>query len=62
MRLACQITLTDEDRAALQRWSRGRSTEARLVERARIVLLAADGRENKEIAAELGITRATVAR
>ena len=62
MRRACEITLTDEDRTILERWSRSRSTEARLVERARIVLLAAEGRENKDIAAELGITRATVAR
>jgi transposase len=62
MRRACQITPTDDDRTILERWSRSRSTEARLVERARIVLLAAEGRENKDIAAELGITRATVAR
>ena len=62
MRRACVITPTDEDRETLERWSRGRSTEARLVERARIVLLAAEGRENRDIAAELGITRATVAR
>lgn len=62
MRRACAITLTDEVRATLERWSRGRSTEARLVERARIVLLAAQGRENKDIAAELGVTRATVGR
>jgi len=62
MRRACAITLTDEDRATLERWSRSRSTEARLVERARIVLLAAEGRENKDIAAELHITRATVGR
>jgi transposase len=62
MRRACVITLTDEDRATLERWSRARSSEARLVERARIVLLAGEGRENKDIAAELGITRATVGR
>ncbi len=62
MRRACTITLTDQDRVTLERWSRSRSTEARLVERARIVLLAADSRENKDIAEELGITRATVAR
>ncbi len=62
MRRACRITLTDEDQAILERWSRARSTEARLVERARIVLLAAEGRENKDIAVELGITRATVGR
>src|SRR5260370_17197610 len=62
MRRACAITLTDQDRATLERWSRSRSTEARLVERARIVLLAAEGWENKDIAVELGITRATVGR
>jgi transposase len=62
MRRACAITLTDEDRAILQRWSRSRSIEARLVERARIILLAAEGRVNKDIAGELGVTRATVGR
>jgi transposase len=62
MRRACEITLSQEDRATLERWSRARSTEARLIERARIVLLAAEGRENTEIAAELGITRITVGR
>src|SRR4051812_16250234 len=62
MRRACAITLTDDDRATLGRWSRSRSTEARLVERSRIILLAAEGRENKDIAVELGITRITVGR
>ncbi|MCC7419373.1 MAG: helix-turn-helix domain-containing protein, partial [Planctomycetaceae bacterium] len=37
-----------------------RSTPARLVLRAKIVLAAAEGRENKDIAAELGCTRRTV--
>lgn len=62
MRRASVIALTDEVKATLEQWSRSRSTEARLVERARIVLLAADGRENKDIAVGLGITRATVSR
>lgn len=60
MRIAKAITLTDEERAALTKWSRGRSTPARLVLRAQIVLAAADGRENKDIAAELGCTRRTI--
>jgi DNA-binding NarL/FixJ family response regulator len=60
MRVAKAITLTDEERATLVKWSRGRSTPARLIQRAQIVLAAADGRENKEIAAELGCTRRTV--
>jgi transposase len=62
MRRACQVSLSDEDRVLLERWSRGRSTEARLVMRARIVLAAADGKENKDIATELGISRGAVAR
>jgi transposase len=62
MRRACEISLTDDARATLTRWSRTRSTKARLVERSRIILLAAEGRENKDIAVELGVTRATVAR
>jgi transposase len=60
MRVAKAITLTDDERATLTRWSRGRSTQARLIQRAKIVLAAAEGRENKEIAAELGCTRRTV--
>jgi transposase len=62
MRRACEITLLDTDRTTLERWSRGRSTPARLVTRARIVLAAAEGKENKDIAAELKITRGAVAR
>ena len=41
MRMAPQIVLTEEQRATLQRWGRGRAKPARLVKRARIVLLAA---------------------
>jgi transposase/DNA-binding CsgD family transcriptional regulator len=60
MRIAKAITLTDQERATLRKWSRGRSTPARLIQRAQIVLAAAEGRENKDIAAELGCTRRTV--
>jgi len=62
MRRACQITLSDEDRSTLERWSRGRSIQARLVTRARVVLAAAEARENKDIAAGLNISRGAVAR
>jgi hypothetical protein len=41
MRRACQISLSDADRMILERWSRGRSLQARLVTRARVVLAAA---------------------
>ncbi|MCC7425168.1 MAG: helix-turn-helix domain-containing protein [Planctomycetaceae bacterium] len=60
MRVAKVITLSDEERTTLVRWSRGRSTPARLVLRAKIVLAAAEGRENKDISADLGCTRRTV--
>ena len=60
MRVAKAISLTDEQRGTLTKWSRGRSTPARLVLRAKIVLAAAEGRENKDVAAELGCTRRTV--
>ena len=62
MRRACQITLSDADRTLLGRWSRGRSTPARLVTRAQVVLAASEGKENKDIASELKITRGSVAR
>ncbi len=62
MRRACQITLSDDDRTTLERWSRGRSTPARLVIRARVVLAAAAGKENKDIAADLKISRGAVGR
>src|SRR5271165_1671069 len=62
MRRACQISLNDPDRLILERWSRGRSTQARLVTRARVVLAAAEGKENKDIAVELHISRGAVAR
>jgi transposase len=62
MRVAPTVVLTDEQRTTLQRWSRGRATPARLVRRAKIVLLAAEGRENIEIAKELGVERTIVGR
>ena len=60
MRIAKVITLTVEERASLTKWARGRSTPTRLVLRAKIVLAAADGQRNDEIAASLNCTRRTV--
>lgn len=62
MRVAPVITLTAEDKATLQRWSRGRSTPARLVIRSKIVLLAAEGKTNDAIADELQADRTVVGR
>lgn len=61
MRVAKTIVLTEEERTTLTKLSRGRSTEARVVLRAKIVLAAAGGRRNDHIAEELGCTRRTVA-
>jgi hypothetical protein len=61
MRVAVSITLSDEERATLERWARGRSVEARLVLRAKIVLAAAEGRQSKEIAVQLATLAKTVA-
>ena len=62
MRVAPEIVLTDEERAELAKLIRSKLTSVRLVQRARIVLLAADGLQNKEIAAQLDIGRVQVAR
>jgi transposase len=62
MRTAPAITSTGPERETLTAWSRGRTTPARLVARARIVLLAADGKANTDIVAEVGATPNTVGR
>src|SRR5439155_11606175 len=50
---ATPIKLTAEERSALEAMIRSPKTEHVLVERARIVLLAAQGRSTRSIAAEL---------
>ena len=62
MRIAPQIDLSEEEHETLMKWSRGRSTASRVVQRAKIVLLAAEGQENKDIAKVLGVTERTVGR
>jgi transposase len=62
MRVARPVELNLEQRSTLERHARARSVPARLVERARIVLLAADGFQDKQIAEELHITPEKAAR
>ena len=62
MRIAPSITLTRKQQRTLRRLVNGRRTEVRVVTRAQIVLAAARGLENQDIAVELGITRETVGR
>lgn len=61
MRRAVSIVLTDQERVTLLSWARSRTLPARLCVRAQIVLAAAEGRENQEIADALGLHRDTVA-
>src|SRR4051794_38279323 len=60
--VAAGVVLDDDERAQLERWTRRRTSARALVQRARIVLLAAGGLKNTEIAAELGITRGMAAK
>ena len=59
MKIARRITLTEEERTALNVWLR-LPTSTRLALRAKIILLAADGRTNQEIACQLRASRKTV--
>jgi transposase len=59
---ATPIALTTAERATLASWVRSGKTEHRLVERARIVLLASDGWGSRAIAREVGCARGVVSR
>jgi transposase len=54
--------LTDVERAELEGWARRRTSAAGLAMRSRIVLAAADGESNTELARRLGLSRSTVKR
>lgn len=62
MRIAPKIELNEEERKALRRLATGRRTEVRVAQRAKVILSAARGLENREIAQELALTRETVGR
>jgi transposase len=54
------LKLSDDERATLERWARRPKSAQALALRCRIVLLAAKGKNNTEIARALGINRQTV--
>lgn len=54
------LTLSDEERAELESLTKRRKTAQALALRARIVLTCAEGGQNKEVAAKLGLDRQTV--
>jgi transposase len=62
MRIAPAITLSDTQREQLQACARSRTLPRRVVERAQMIVLAAEGRQDQEIAALVRRTRQAVAR
>ncbi len=61
-RPACPIVLTPDERAVLEGYGRRAKSSRALAQRARIVLMAADGVAGGRIAAELGVTSTTVSK
>jgi transposase len=57
-----KIRLTSEQEDELQRFARSRTLPARLVERAKMLVLGSTGHRAAEIAAQLGVVRQTVTR
>lgn len=57
---AAPIKVTAEQREVLETWSRSRILSQRQVQRARIILLAAEGRANEVIAKDVGCSKPSV--
>src|SRR6516164_10809919 len=62
MLTAAPITLTDQERDVLSRWAGAGAEEHRLVERARVILLAEEGVSTREIARRLHTRPARVSK
>jgi transposase len=60
MPLTVRVDVPPRDRAELTRWTRASSIPAGLAQRARIVLLAADGVGTNEIVERVGVSKPTV--
>jgi transposase len=60
MHSALPILLSPEEQAMLHAWARAKSLPVRVVQRARIVTLAAEGVPSQDIARQLAISRPTV--
>jgi transposase len=62
VRVASKVVLSDQERMQLKKLVNSKRTSVRLAQRARIVLLAADGLQNKDIAEQVGVGRVQVSR
>lgn len=60
MNIAERIMFTPQEEATINRWSQGKSFPLRLIQRAQIIQLAAQGIFNHDIAKRLNISRPTV--
>jgi transposase len=60
MRIAERIVLSSEERSTLEAWGKGRILPLRVVQRSRIIQLAADGMQNQDVAKEVGVSCPTV--
>jgi transposase len=60
MSIAAPLPITVDDLVELRRWARSSQLPAVLVQRARVLLLAAEGVANTEIADRIGVSRPTV--
>ncbi len=59
-KIAPEIKLSDADRAYLEKLLRSHSAERRMVERAEILLACAEGKQNQQVARELGVSTVRV--
>lgn len=62
MRIAKSIILTGDEEKTLRQWASSRRVEVRKSERAKVILMASEGMQTNDIAAELGISRQKAAR
>lgn len=62
MRVAPPVVLDSQQRKTLEQWARSRILPARQVQRARIILLAAEGKQDLEIAAAVNISNQKASR
>jgi len=58
-KVACSVVVSERDREQLQEWVRAQFTPQQVVLRSRILLMAAEGKQDLEIASELEINRHT---